>query len=530
MLAPNTLIYQRYSIVRLIGQGGMGAVYEAYDQRLGSSVALKQLLTNGGQSSASFEREAQILARLRHSVLPAVIDTFTDANGQFLVMQFIPGEDLATALAQRGQPFPAETVLRWASQLLAGLDYLHSHQPPVVHRDIKPQNLKLTPRGEVILLDFGLAKGAHRQAHASVSRSVYGYTLQYAPLEQLHGTGTDPRSDLYALGATLYHLLTGVPPTDALARAAEVLRQRPDPLRPVHALNPQLSPKLGAALMQVMALNPDERPADAISFGASLHAAGMAPMLQPIQSLRPPASAGTSAATSRWLPWVAGGGGVLLLLVVVLLVTVLMRQSVEAEQPRMPQLPPSVTTFQGSATSTIAPTDTPELTHTPVPQIFSGMRDSLTTTSTIAPTKPTVTLVSLLPTDTPEQQIFSSMRDLLTSTSVPMQSSTVTLVPPTPTDPPRPVRPTLTPKPPTRIPMPSPTVPPTVPPEPPTVAPVQPPVAPGPPTGPPPTVVPLPIFPTELPTHTPVRSDGGGGGGGRGGDGGGGGYPSPGGQ
>jgi serine/threonine protein kinase len=188
MLAPNTLINNRYLVVRQIGQGGMGAIYEAIDQHLGNRVALKQTLVSGEHLDRAFEREAKLLAGLHHPALPVVSDYFTDSSGQFLVMQFIAGDDLATLLHQRGQPFPPDEVLKWADQLLDALDYLHAQQPPVIHRDIKPQNLKLTPRGGIVLLDFGLAKGAvlHQSSLAGGS-SIFGYTPQYAPLEQIQG-------------------------------------------------------------------------------------------------------------------------------------------------------------------------------------------------------------------------------------------------------------------------------------------------------------------------------------------------------
>jgi serine/threonine protein kinase len=138
----------------------MGAIYEAIDQRLGNRVALKQTLVSGTQLDKAFEREAKLLARLHHPVFPTVSDYFADGEGQFLVMQFIPGDDLATLLDRQGGPFPPDQVMHWSDQLLDALDYLHTQEPPVIHRDIKPQNLKLTPRGRIILLDFGLAKGA----------------------------------------------------------------------------------------------------------------------------------------------------------------------------------------------------------------------------------------------------------------------------------------------------------------------------------------------------------------------------------
>lgn len=261
MLTPDTLVHDRYRVVALIGQGGMGAVYEAIDQRLRTRVALKQTTAPGEAMSRAFEREAQILAGLRHPGLPRVIDYFLVEAGQFLVMEHIPGQDLGAALHERTEPFAAETVLAWADQILDALDFLHAQEPAVIHRDIKPQNLKLTPRGELVLLDFGLAKGsaALPATVATDAASLFGYTPQYAPLEQVQGSGTDARSDLYSLGATLYHLLTGQVPPDALARAGELLNGRADPVVPARELRPELSPALSGVLQQAMAVRPTER-------------------------------------------------------------------------------------------------------------------------------------------------------------------------------------------------------------------------------------------------------------------------------
>src|SRR6266496_4797207 len=185
MLAPETVLQNRYRIIRLLGQGGMGAVYEALDQRLDTTVALKETLFADERLRKQFEREARLLARLHHPALPRVSDHFPEGDGQFLIMQYIGGEDLAEMVAQRRGPFPPDQVLTWADQLLDALDYLHTQEPPIIHRDIKPQNLKLTPRGEIILLDFGLAKGTFAlQSQTASTKSVYGYTPQYAPLEQ----------------------------------------------------------------------------------------------------------------------------------------------------------------------------------------------------------------------------------------------------------------------------------------------------------------------------------------------------------
>src|SRR5258708_7813541 len=159
MLAPGTILQDRYRIVGKLGEGGMGAVYEAVDQRLDATVALKETLFVDERLRRQFEREARLLARLHHPALPRVSDHFTEGDGQFLIMQFIPGDDLSEMMTRKRGPFPPDQVLAWADQLLDALDYLHTQDPQIVHRDIKPQNLKLTARGQIILLDFGLAKG-----------------------------------------------------------------------------------------------------------------------------------------------------------------------------------------------------------------------------------------------------------------------------------------------------------------------------------------------------------------------------------
>src|SRR5436305_6798070 len=147
MLASDSLISNRYRVVRPIGEGGMGAVYEALDQRLRSRVALKQTLINNALYTDAFEHEAQLLANLRHPALPKVSDYFSDADGQFLVMEYIAGDDLGALLARRGKPFPFDVVARWADLLLDALDYLHTQPHAISHRDIQPQNSTLASRG-----------------------------------------------------------------------------------------------------------------------------------------------------------------------------------------------------------------------------------------------------------------------------------------------------------------------------------------------------------------------------------------------
>lgn len=264
MIEAGRKLQERYRIDRQIGQGGMGAVYVATDERFGSVVAIKETLCMDDNYRKAIEREARLLNSLKHNALPRVTDHFLEENGQFLVMEFIPGEDLSITLEGRNEPFSVSEVLDWADQLLEALVFLHTQENPVIHRDIKPQNLKVTPKGQIILLDFGLAKGnvtgAGNQTNA---KSIFGYSRNYASLEQIQGTGTDPRSDLYSLAATLYHLLTFVPPEDALTRAMSVLSQKADPLVPVNQLRPDIPAGVAVILQKAMDLDAAERPASA---------------------------------------------------------------------------------------------------------------------------------------------------------------------------------------------------------------------------------------------------------------------------
>jgi serine/threonine protein kinase len=264
MIEAGAFLQGRYRVERHIGEGGMGAVFVATDERFGSTVAIKETFFSDERLTKAFEREARLLNSLRHPALPRVSDHFIEGKGQFIVMEFIHGEDLSEMMQKRGAAFPVRDVLDWADQLLDALDYLHTQEMPVIHRDIKPQNLKLTPRGQIILLDFGLAKGNPTASDSpTAAKSVFGYSRNYASLEQIQGTGTDPRSDLYSLAATLYHLVTGKPPADALTRAMSVLNGEKDPLVPAHKLHAQITPAVSEVLNRAMALNANHRPSSA---------------------------------------------------------------------------------------------------------------------------------------------------------------------------------------------------------------------------------------------------------------------------
>jgi serine/threonine protein kinase len=271
MIETGKLLQQRYRIEKQIGQGGMGAVYVATDERFGSTVAIKETLFMDDNYRKAIEREARLLNSLKHIALPRVTDHFLEENVQFLVMEYIAGEDLAHKLEESSMPFPVEQVLTWADQLLDALDFLHNQVNPVIHRDIKPQNLKVTPKGQIILLDFGLAKGNPTDAgHHTAAKSIFGYSRNYASLEQIQGTGTDPRSDLYSLAATLYHLLTNKPPEDALTRAMSVLSHQPDPLVPANRIVSEIPAGVAGVLQKALALNANQRPASASEMRAML--------------------------------------------------------------------------------------------------------------------------------------------------------------------------------------------------------------------------------------------------------------------
>src|ERR1700730_14649120 len=230
MLVAGAILQDRYRIIRQLGKGGMGAVYEAIDQRLDATIAIKETFSVDDRLRRQFEQEARLLAQLHHPALPRVSDYFTEGDRAFLVMQFIAGADLAEIIATQPGPFPRNQVIAWADQLLDALIYLHTRDRQIIHRDIKPHNLKVTASGQIALLDFGLAKAQTTDVSGNSSTSIFGYTRRYSPLEQIQDQGTSPQSDIYALGATLYHLLTGTKPPDALARAAAVANSKSDPL------------------------------------------------------------------------------------------------------------------------------------------------------------------------------------------------------------------------------------------------------------------------------------------------------------
>jgi serine/threonine protein kinase len=276
-LKAGEVLRGRYRISRIIGQGGMGSIYLADDLRLeGRLCALKEVEHDRTlpaemikQAREQFLREATVLARLDHPNLPKVSDFFSAGGRDYLVMDYVPGKDLRTLMVearQKGAFLPEREVLSWANQLADALIYLHSQNTPILHRDIKPSNLKVTPSGLLKLVDFGLVKLLASEDMTVTIVQGRGTAL-YTPLEQYGGDAghTDVRSDIYAFGATLYHLLTNHPPVEARERFL-----RPGSLQPLREFNPDISLRTERAVLWAMNLHPDERPQSVSEFRETL--------------------------------------------------------------------------------------------------------------------------------------------------------------------------------------------------------------------------------------------------------------------
>jgi serine/threonine protein kinase len=311
-LSPSTLLRDRYEILGLIGQGGMGAVYKAADRRLpGRLCAVKEIWPPPGisaealaQAREQFLREASTLARLDHPNLPKVSDYFTlvPAEGQhppdrrrpsedqgpevespaalatsrdYLVMDYVPGQDLhqlVQGACREGKFLDEPEVLGWMVQLCDALTYLHGQHPPVLHRDIKPGNIKLTPEGRIKLVDFGLVKPLDPDDPKTLTGLRGIGSLPYTPIEQYAGElgHTDTRSDLYSLGATFYHLITGRSPASAQDRFLD-----PETLLPPRQINPAISPAVEQAILAALALHPKERPESVAAWSKMLRTDGL---------------------------------------------------------------------------------------------------------------------------------------------------------------------------------------------------------------------------------------------------------------
>jgi serine/threonine protein kinase len=304
MLSPGQLIGNRYQVARLYNSGGMSQIYLAEDLRLRRQIVLKQMdrhyfpSEDRGWAQASFEREARLLARLHHPHLAVVYDFFTQEDFTYLVMEYVEGKTLGELLQESDrQRFDEEQVVTWGVELAKTLDYLHSQNPPVIFRDLKPQNVMLQPNGELKLIDFGIARlYAPQQATDTVSLGTPGYA---AP-EQYGLDQTDPRSDVYSLGVMLHELLSGYDPTKSLFD-----------LPSLRDLDLDLSPCVIRAVDRATRLKREERFANMKEFAAALLDSRVAtaqlgyPRVEPAQSMPPNPVKGGAGLFRRLFQWVA---------------------------------------------------------------------------------------------------------------------------------------------------------------------------------------------------------------------------------
>jgi len=241
----------------------MGAVYRAWDTNLGEPVAIKENLDAWPEAGKRFLREAKILMSLSHPNLPSVSDYFfIEGQGQYLVVEYADGEDLSVTLERKGT-INEEQAIEWISQVCEALSYLHQQSPPIIHSDIKPANIKIRPDGRAMLVDFGIAK-----SHDSLMKTAVGahsVTPGYSPPEQYSEDTIDERADIYALGATLYHLLSGESPPESVHRISGSV-EMPKP----RSLNAQISPKVEQVILKATAVSPDDRFKSISEFRAAL--------------------------------------------------------------------------------------------------------------------------------------------------------------------------------------------------------------------------------------------------------------------
>jgi serine/threonine-protein kinase len=367
---PQSFLARRYQIVRPLGSGGMGTVYLARDTRFQRRfVALKENADRSYAAREQFRLEAEVLANLSHPHLPAVTDHFiTDDGRQFLVMDYVEGEDLEDRVYRLGALSEAKALI-WADQVLDALAYLHTQSPPVIHRDVKPANVRITPEGKAVLVDFGIAKQlVPGQATATVARQ--SGSPGYAPIEQYSG-GTDQRSDIYALGATLYFALTGHEPPESTMLASGQTLTRP------RELNDSISRRTEKAVLRAMHTQARDR------FQSAQEMRGALQSTQPLNlenfralSGRRKTLLGVGGAmvmlslcgmtALSWMIW-GPDGGEPTKTPIPAATTPAVTATVPAETTpaATPTPKPTDTVPAGEATSTQAPTSTPLPTHTP---------------------------------------------------------------------------------------------------------------------------------------------------------------------
>jgi serine/threonine protein kinase len=458
------ILANRYRLILLVGQGTMGAVYDAEDLVFNRRVALKRLRYPPEasprvieQTRAQFEREARILATLRHSNLPRVNDYFAFSDQEFLVMDYIEGQSLDELLALHPDGLEEAMVLGWADQLLSALEYIHQHG--LVHRDVKPANIRLAPDGQVFLVDFGLVK-VFDPVSPKTATAVRGLgTPQYAPPEQYDAElgHTEPRSDLYSLGATLYHLLTGEPPATVTRRVSN-----PGAFKSLREIKSSISPEVERVILRAMEVTVARRFASASDMRAALKMAQIRVPISPTDTSQLPAAELLRARRKNRLRIWGAAAGVLAALSICAIASAVF----------VPGLASTPTPTPTGTAASVAPLAPPTNTATPAPSVTPTVTlatntgtATLTPSATATATKfvtPTPTPSATLRRITPTQTLTITPSPTLTSTSerggprpptdtiVPTttQPPTFTATPAPPPDTPTPtIRPTLTPGP-----------------------------------------------------------------------------------
>jgi serine/threonine protein kinase len=382
-LQPGSMLRGRYQIESIIAQGGMGAIYQATDSALNVTVALKENLFSEEVAIRQFRAEAQILAGLRHPNLPRVTDHFEiQGQGQYLIMDYIGGDDLKDILNSKGV-LTEEEAVQIGISICDALDYLHRRNPPVVHRDIKPGNVKFSSAGVVHLVDFGLAKQAI--AGEQTMTGAQALTPGFAPPEQ-YGQGTDPRTDIYSLGATLYAAVTMEAPPDGLTRATSNANYLD-----ISDQNPEISREFTDVINKAMAISVSDRYQTAAEFKAALeqvrdkkvnHNESTTPLdISAPTVIRDSAPLAKKKTKRWWIPVAIIGALLIVTLIVLSLVGVFNNSVNQPEETVVANLVDTIPAATETTTSTPTPlsaTMTPSLAPRPTETEESSMESSPT--------------------------------------------------------------------------------------------------------------------------------------------------------
>jgi len=431
----------RYQIEAVLGQGGMGTVYLAADRNLpGRFVAIKENSDASQPAQEQFQHEAVLLARLTHPNLPRVTDHFIEPSGlQYLVMDYVEGDDLRELLRQQGGPLPEKDVLTWLEQVMSALEHMHNwinpatrRPSPIIHRDIKPGNIKRTPNGRIVLVDFGLAK--YEEGGETTIVGARAVTPGYSPVEQYTG-GTNICSDIYALGATLYILLTGQKPPDSPALAAGTRLASP------RQLNPQLTRNTERVILRAMQVQGVDRYQSIAELRAALankRAIPIAKAPQPAQqadyTLSPYAEPRQRGPANLFV-WL---GGLLLLSLLVAGIALSAPNGWTWQNRALPATQPTASTLAvGGATATGTPgepvTSTSLPTSTPVPmptlQLAAAISKTVLVTTTVLSTTALSTTAPPAPSATPQPTTTATQTVIASATATASKPSTATSVP-----------------------------------------------------------------------------------------------------